>query len=86
MDLEFHSLQELYNRIKPALSTKVSEMHRMGFTDTKEEDIWNYFKEVKWTSADNLNLYQMVSDILNTEAVLIYQYTLGNLSNKIEED
>lgn len=82
MDIEFHSLEELYNRIKPALNTKVTEMKRLGFYYVKEEDIWNYLKEVKWTQATDLNLYQMVSDVLNTDCALIDNYLKSKLDLK----
>ena len=48
MNLEFNSLKELYDRIKPALETKVSEMRRCGYSYVKVEDVWNYLKEIKW--------------------------------------
>lgn len=91
MDIEFNSLKELYERLKPALNTKVSEMHRKGFTYIKQEDIWNYFKEVKWKTAIDLNLYQMVSDLLNTDDLLIDDYLkeklkLSNRKIYFEED
>ena len=40
MDLEFNSLQELYNRLKPALLTKQSEMRRNGYEYIRIEDIF----------------------------------------------
>ena len=30
MDIKFNSLQELYERVKPALTTKREEMKRLG--------------------------------------------------------
>ena len=80
MDVEFHSLEELYNRIKPALRTKTEELKRDGYIYIKEEDVWNYFKEVKWKTAIDLNLYQMVSDVLNTDNVLIDDYLKQKMS------
>jgi len=74
MELEFSSLQELYDRIKPALVTKQSEMKRNGFDYIRVEDIWNFFKEVKWKKANNLSLCEMVSDVLNTSDELIDRY------------
>ncbi|HPF83602.1 MAG TPA: post-transcriptional regulator [Bacilli bacterium] len=79
-DIKFNSLEELYNRIKPALQTKVEEMHRNGFLYIKVEDVWNYLKEVKWKSSSDLNLYQMVSDVLNTDNILIDNYLKQKLS------
>lgn len=82
MDIEFGSLEELYKRLKPALKTKTEEMRRDGFDYIKEEDVWNYLKEVKWKTSRNLNLYQMVSDVLNIDNVLIDSYLKDKLNLK----
>lgn len=74
MNLEFNSLKELYNRIKPALETKTNEMKRVGYSYIKEEDIWNYLKEIKWKKSNDLSLHEMINDILNTDNVLIDSY------------
>ena len=83
MEIGFNSLQELYERIKPALTTKKEEMKRHGYTYLKEEDIWNYFKETKWIVSNNLSLYQMVSDVLNTDDILIDDYFKNKISKEI---
>lgn len=86
MELEFNSLQELYNRLKPALRTKQAEMRRNGYEYIKIEDIWNFFQELKWKRAKDLNLYDMVSDILNTNNELIDRYfkqKLNSVNRKI---
>ena len=57
MDITFNSLEELYERIKPALMTKKEEMKRKGYEYIKEEDIWNYLKEVKWKNSKDLMLH-----------------------------
>ena len=44
MELEFSSVEELYNRLKPALRTKLSELSEYGYGYLKIEDIWNYLK------------------------------------------
>lgn len=82
MDIEFNSLQELYNRLKPVLFSKTEDLRRQGFSYIKEEDVWNYFREVKWETAKDLNLYQMVSDILNTDNVLIDNYLKKKLNSR----
>lgn len=84
MDLEFNSLEELYNRLKPALVTKQQNMKRNGYNYIKIEDIWNFFKEVKWKKASNLELCDMVSDILNTSDEIIDAYLKQklNLTNR----
>lgn len=74
MKLEFKSASELYERIKPALKTKKNEMERLGFAYIREEDIWNYLKEVKWHKSKNLSLADIVSDILNADNSAIDDY------------
>lgn len=80
MDLEFNSIEELYERLKPALITKCSEMKRDGYKYIKEEDIWNYLKEVKWKKAIDLGLHEMVRDVLNTENNIIDNYLKEKLN------
>lgn len=80
MDIMFDSLEELYKRIKPALRTKKEEMRRSGYIYMKEEDIWNYLKEVKWINSKNLSLSQMVSDVLNADNMLIDKYLKEKLN------
>ena len=80
MDIKFETLEELYKRIKPALITKKNEMHRDGYIYIKEEDIWNYLKEIKWKDAKVLSLYDMTSDILNTDNIIIDNYLKEKLN------
>jgi len=80
MEAQFKSINELYVRLKPALTTKVEEMRRNGYLYIKEEDVWNYLKEVKWVKSVNLELYQMVSDILNTDDIEIDNYLKEKLN------
>jgi hypothetical protein len=84
MDLEFDSIEELYVRLKPALITKCFEMKRDGYKYIKEEDIWNYLKEIKWEKSIDLGLHEMVRDVLNTENARIDNYLKEklNLSNR----
>ena len=80
MDITFNSTKELYDRIMPALCTKREEMRRHGYSYIKEEDVWNYLKEVKWVKANNLSLAEMVSDVLNTEDAYIDSYLREKLN------
>ena len=45
---EFKSLEELYNRVKPALYSKREELKRNHISYIKEADIWNYLSEFVW--------------------------------------
>lgn len=73
-DIVFNSVQELYERLKPALASKKNEMSLLGYKDIKEIDIWNYLKVKKWANAHNLLLYQMVDDIINAPALVLIDY------------
>lgn len=74
MDIEFNDIRELYERLEPALITKVAELTRNGIDYIKSEDVWNYLKDSKWRNANNLLLYQMVDDILNIDNMLLDNY------------
>ena len=54
MDINFSSLEELYKRLKPALLAKKEEMNRTLYPYIREEDIWNYLKEIKWKKSFGL--------------------------------
>lgn len=82
MEIEFSSVEELYNRLKPALRTKRTELNEYGYGYLKIEDIWNYLKENKWVNSRNLSLNDMVSDILNADNELIDDYFKEKLNKK----
>ena len=83
MDIEFNSVKELYERLKPALTTKETELKRNDLDYIKMEDIWNYLKDSKWSKANNLLLYQMVDDILNLDNNEIDEYVKGEIRKKV---
>ena len=82
MDLEFSSLEELYNRLKPALRSKQRELNEYGYGYLKIEDIWNYLKESVWKNSINLSLNEMVSDILSVDNELVDAYFKEKLNEK----
>lgn len=83
MDIEFNSVKELYNRLLPALNTKVEELRRNDLDYIKKEDVWNYLKDTKWINANNLLLYQMVDDILNLDNSVIDEYVKERIRKKV---
>lgn len=83
MDIEFKDAKELYDRLKPALDTKVEELKRKDLDYIKREDIWNFLKITKWKEADNLLLYQMVDDILKLEDKEIDEYVKEKIRKKV---
>ena len=72
--MEFNNATELYQRLVPALKTKVTDLKRAGYDYLTIEDIWNYLKESKWKESRNLALHEMVNDILNSENIVIDDY------------
>ena len=72
--MEFNNVSELYQRLLPALRTKVIDLKRAGYDYLTVEDVWNYLKESKWKESHNLALHEMVSDILNSENIVIDDY------------
>lgn len=80
MEIEFKSASELYERLIPALKSKVAELKRTGYDYLTTEDVWNYLKENKWQDSKDLALHEMVSDIFSTDNMLIDDY----FKNKIK--
>ncbi len=82
MDIEFNSASELYERLQPALKSKVLELARDGYGYLTCEDVWNYLKEKKWVNSINLGLSDMVSDIFSSDNELIDAYFKDKLNSK----
>lgn len=80
-EIKFNSLKELYMRLKPALSCRVSEIKRYNIPYVKEEDLWNYLKETKWAEARNLTLASMTNDILEIDYIEIDNYLKSRLKD-----
>ncbi len=79
--MEFKSLSELYQRINPALISKVNELNRVGINYIKEQDIWNFLKETKWVRTSDLSLSDMVNDIFKLREEDIDKYVKDNMNN-----
>ena len=66
MNDEFQSIDELYQRVLPALHTKVHKLSMNGISYVSENDIWNLLME-KWRRGKNLTLFDIVHDILHLD-------------------
>ena len=86
MDMKFNSIEELYKRVYPALTTKKYELNRLGYNYIKQKDIWNYLREGKWQNSKGLTLSEMVDNILNCENKKIDQYVKMQLRRKEGEE
>ena len=79
---EFRNLEELYNRIKPALYSKRMELKRNHVSYIKEEDIWNYLSENVWLKKEDLTLSEMVTDIMDLKENDIMGYVFDILKKR----
>ena len=79
-EIKFKTITELYKRLFPALTTKKQSINNLFKSNITELDIWNYLKNNIWKDKKNLTLYDMVSDILNSNDDSIYFY-IKNLKN-----
>ncbi len=77
--IEFKSIKELYDRVKPALYSKVKELRGLGYKNIYEEDIWNYLVETNWKKKHDLQLCDLISDILFTNNIEINNYVTNKM-------
>ncbi len=73
-ELKFKSLEDLYERILPALKSKVLELKHDGYSYIHEEDVWNYLKNYKWGTSRDLDLSCMVNDIFNIDKLSLNEF------------
>lgn len=60
----FSSLAELYDRVRPAIKSKIKDLKRIGVNYVQEADVWNYLKNTCWCKKTNLSLGEIVNDIM----------------------
>ena len=80
-NIRFNSLNELYNRLVPAMETKVNELKLNGVKYISVDDIWNYLKNNKWNKSRDLTLSECVDDILNTSDLEYKKYIKNKMSD-----
>ena len=77
--IEFKSAKELYNRVLPALYSKVKEVRNLGFKYITEKDIWNYLVNSTWKTKRNLQLHDLISDILYADNYKLNDYVMDKM-------
>ena len=82
MDYDFSSLKELYERVTPALNVKETELQRLGFSNIKGFDVWNYLIETRWKNGNDLMLSDIVSDIMNCDCSELNNYLKNKNDNE----
>lgn len=63
----FGTLKDLYERVLPALKSKVKELKRNHLSFVTEKDVWDCLRKNKWNGETDLTLYDIVNDILFIE-------------------
>lgn len=76
---EFKSAKELYDRVLPALYSKVKEVRNLGFKYITEKDIWNYLVNNTWKTKRNLQLHDLISDILYADNYKLNDYVMDKM-------
>ncbi len=84
--IEFKSLKELYERVKPALYSKLKEVRRLGLKYVNETDIWNYLVENVWKSKQNLELHELINDILYANNYDLNEYAMRKVNAYKEKE
>lgn len=75
MDIEFNSLEELKQRVTPALETKLKELKSKNYNYVTTEDIWQFLIK-NWKKGKDLTLYDIINDILNLNNEDIEEYAV----------
>jgi hypothetical protein len=84
--IEFKSLKELYERVKPALYSKQKEVKRLGLKYVTEKDIWNYLVENVWKTKENLELHELINDILYANNYDLNEYAMRKVNSYKEKE
>lgn len=80
-EIVFRSVEELYNRVLPALYSKRKEINSLGFKLVTEKDIWNYLVENEWKTKRNLELHDLINDIFYVDNIKINDYVMRKVEN-----
>lgn len=79
--MEFKSARELYDRVSPALYSKVKEVRNLGFKYITEKDVWNYLVNSTWKTKRNLQLHDLISDILYADNNKLNDYVVEKMKD-----
>lgn len=80
--IEFKSVKELYERVKPALYSKVKELTNLGYKYISEKDVWSYLVNNEWKEKKDLQLNDLISDILYCDNNKLNEFVMERINNK----
>ena len=81
----FSSLQQLYDRLTPALKCKIKDLRRIGINYVQCADVWNYLKNNVWCNKTNLTLGEMVNDVMTLSNSDIEKYVQDLIASEKRE-
>lgn len=64
-NLEFNDINELYDRLLPALKIKVNSFKKLGYVFINEKNLFEILASISWSSFEGLELCDMVDQILH---------------------
>ena len=73
-DIIFNTKEELYKRTIPALRSKIQEAQKNGYDHLRQEDIWNYLQDSKWSKDSNLTLSDIINDIFHVDFEKVHNF------------
>ncbi len=82
MNYTFNSINELYERILPALEVKESIMHDFSIINITSKDIFNTLRISYWNKRKDIMLNEIVHDILNIDNYKLYELWKGLLNEE----
>ncbi|GAB3802105.1 post-transcriptional regulator [Virgibacillus kimchii] len=68
--------------VYPALESKVSEFHLMGYTKATEEEIWECLKQKVWKGEPEKRLHEVIQDIFHLNPTVY----MNHLTLKVYQD
>lgn len=84
--INFDNIDKLYKKLKPALKSKVKELHLLKRYYINEEDIFDYLCINVWKNNNNLELCDLVNDILSLNDEVLDNYVAKNMANKLKKE
>jgi hypothetical protein len=75
-------VSEWKETVLPALESKVSEFHLMGYSKATKEEIWNCLEQKVWKGDPEKRIHEVIQDIFHLSATIYMNY----LTLKVYQD
>jgi hypothetical protein len=85
-DFKFNTIEELYARVLPALTSKVNEFKREKISYITEKDIWNFLSNKTWRVKKDLEFYELIDSIINLPLSEMDSYLVNKMNPKNEKN